>query len=54
MLTGGALFLVFAMDDKRRRKLSKFAIMSKGEFAGQDVVILSNFAAQIFPHGTNG
>ena len=48
MLTGGALFLVFAMDVKRGRKLSKFAIMSKGEFVGQDVAILSNFAAQLY------
>ena len=54
MLTGGELFLVFSMDDKRGRKLSNFAIMSKGEFVGQDVVILSNFVAQILPHGTNG
>ena len=45
MLTGGALFLVFAMDVKRGKKLSKFSIMSKGEFVGQDVVILSNFVA---------
>ena len=54
MLTGGALFLVFSMDVKRGRKIPYFAIMSKGEFVGQYVVILSNFAAQIFPHGTNG
>ena len=45
MLTGGASFLDFAMDVKRGRKLSKFSIMSKGEFVGQDVAILSNFAA---------
>ena len=51
MLIGGALFLVFAMDDKRGRKLSKFAIMSKGEFVGQDVVILSNFATQVYYTG---
>ena len=51
MLTGGALFLVFAMDVKRERKLSKFAIMSKGEFVGQDVAILSNFAAQVYYTG---
>ena len=48
MITGGAVFLVFAMDVKRGRKFSKFAIMSKGEFVGQDVVILSNFAAQVY------
>ena len=48
MLTGGALFLVFAMDVKRWRKLSNFANMSKGDFVGQDVVILSNFAAQVY------
>ena len=48
MLIGGELFLVFAMDEKRGRKLSKFAIMSKGEFVGQDVFILSNFAAQVY------
>ena len=48
MITGGAVFLVFAMDVKRGRKFSKFTIMSKGEFVGQDVVILSNFAAQVY------
>ena len=51
MLTGGALFLVFAMDVKRGRKFSKFSIMSKGDFVGQDVVILSNFAAQVYYTG---
>ena len=51
MLTGGALFLVFAMDVKRGRKFSKFGIMAKGDFVGQDVVILSNFAAQVYYTG---